>query len=66
MNAITAAAGAVATIAIIAAVTFLVWNGSISGEAAMTLFSAVIAGGGVAAVHGAGTRAGADAANGKS
>jgi hypothetical protein len=47
-------AGVVAVVAVIAGVTALAWHGTINGEAAVSIYSTIIAGGGAAYIKHAG------------
>lgn len=58
-------AGSVLVLAIIIAVSVLTWHGSITGEAAIAIFGAIVGGGGVATVSHLATQTGADAVRGR-
>lgn len=66
MNAVTPAAllTTLVAIAVVAAVAVLTWHGSITGEAAVGLFGAVLGGGAVGGAQHASFKAGARAAKG--
>jgi hypothetical protein len=63
MTTVSAIIAGVTTVAVIAAASVLTWHGSITGEAAVTLFASVLAGGGAAVISQTSHKAGARAAS---
>ena len=63
MNYINATMAAIVALGVIGAVAVLTWHGSITGEAAVGIFSGIIFGGGVGAAAHVGVKTGAQAAS---